>query len=195
MPFSNSVKQEAKRKAAFRCCICRKSDLSLEVHHIIPEGERGSDDISNAVLLCSSCHSNYGANAEKRRMIREMRDWWYETVEQMFSPASISMINDLYGKVDQVQQDQSNMSANVFELRNMLKNFMNHTIDEIDITPDTAGGTVSRFVNASGLVDASMNYQPPDHCEQCGYRFVSELPESNECPNCGAPITRIILHR
>ncbi|HUV03308.1 MAG TPA: HNH endonuclease [Desulfobacteria bacterium] len=193
MSFPNPVKQEARKKAAFQCCICKKSDLSLEVHHIIPEGQGGSDDLDNAVLLCSSCHSNYGANPEKRTMIREMRDFWYETVEKMYTPASISMITDLYMKVDQIQQDQSmkvdqiqqdqsNMSADVSELRGKLKEFVNHSIDELEITPGTAISTVSRFVNASAS-------QSPDCCEECGFRFVIP-PESNQCPNCGAHIAK-----
>lgn len=163
------------------------------MHHIIPSGQGGSDSLDNAVLLCSSCHSNYGANPDKRTMIREMREFWYETVEKMYSPASINMITGLYTKVDQIQQDQSNMSANVLNLKGILKEFVNHSIDELEITPDTAMSTVSRFVNASGLVDASAS-QPPYFCEECGFQLLI-LPESNQCPNCGAPIARIIPHR
>jgi len=76
MTFSEKVKLEAKRKSAFRCCICHRP--FVEVHHIVPQAEGGPDTFSNAATLCSSCHDLYGGNPEKRKIIRQMRDHWWE---------------------------------------------------------------------------------------------------------------------
>jgi len=80
MPFSEKVKLESKKKSAFRCCICHKP--FVEVHHIVPQSEGGPDTISNAATLCSSCHDLYGGNPEKRKIIRQMRDHWWELMSQ-----------------------------------------------------------------------------------------------------------------
>jgi len=58
----------------------------VEVHHIIPESEGGSDTEENAAPLCPSCHETYGANPQKRKFIREARDIWYEICENKLTP-------------------------------------------------------------------------------------------------------------
>ncbi|MCL2085627.1 HNH endonuclease [Candidatus Saccharibacteria bacterium] len=78
MAFTEKLKLRVKKKAAFRCVICRGE--FVEVHHIIRPGDGGSDDEDNAAPLCASCHDNYGDNPSKRKQIREMRDYLYEIV-------------------------------------------------------------------------------------------------------------------
>jgi hypothetical protein len=80
MPFSERVKHLAKIKSAFRCCVCHKP--FVEVHHLTPEADGGPSDISNAAPLCSSCHDLYGANPDKRKTLRQMRDYWWELMEK-----------------------------------------------------------------------------------------------------------------
>jgi hypothetical protein len=79
MAFSEKIKLLAKQKAAFRCCLCHKP--FVEIHHIIPQAEGGPDSLDNAAPLCSSCHDLYGGNPEKRKIIRQMRDYWWELME------------------------------------------------------------------------------------------------------------------
>lgn len=78
MAFSEKTKLEAKKKSAFRCCICHK--LFVEVHHIIPQALAGSDNLENAAPLCASCHDLFGGNPEKRKQIKEMRDYWWQII-------------------------------------------------------------------------------------------------------------------
>ena len=73
--FSESTKVAVRRKAHLRCCLCH--DIGVEVHHILPQAEGGSDNPENAAPLCPSCHEKYGANPTKRKFIREARDVWY----------------------------------------------------------------------------------------------------------------------
>lgn len=84
MPFSESVTKEVKRKAHFQCCLCKA--LGVEIHHIVPQAERGPDTYENAAPLCPSCHETYGANPTKRKFIREARDLWYEICEKRYAP-------------------------------------------------------------------------------------------------------------
>ena len=80
MAFSEQLKSKIRRRADFRCCMCHKPDV--HIHHIIPQAEGGEDSEDNAAPLCPSCHDAYGANPQKRKLIREMRDDWYEKCEK-----------------------------------------------------------------------------------------------------------------
>ena len=58
--------------------------MSLEVHHILPEEDGGTDAEDNAAPLCAGCHRSYGGNPYLRARIREMRDHWYDMCGQLF---------------------------------------------------------------------------------------------------------------
>ena len=77
MPFSESVKKDSLERAHYTCVVCRKPGVSLQVHHIKPQGDGGDDTIDNACPLCPTCHADLGGNDEKQKMLREMRDWWW----------------------------------------------------------------------------------------------------------------------
>lgn len=76
MGFSEALKINVRKQAHFSCCLCKK--LEVEVHHIVPQSQGERDTLDNAAPLCASCHTTYGANPEKRKLIREARDHWYE---------------------------------------------------------------------------------------------------------------------
>ena len=80
MSFSENVKLEAKKRSAFRCCVCHKP--FVEIHHIIPQSESGPDTLDNAATLCSSCHDLYGGNPDKRKIIKQMRDHWWDLMSK-----------------------------------------------------------------------------------------------------------------
>jgi hypothetical protein len=80
MAFSEKIKLLAKQKSTFRCCLCHKP--FVEIHHIVPQAEGGADELDNAAPLCSSCHDLYGGNPEKRKTIRQMRDYWWNVIEK-----------------------------------------------------------------------------------------------------------------
>jgi hypothetical protein len=79
MGFPDSVKLAVKRKANFTCCWCQDRRNKVDVHHIVPQCEGGSDDEDNAAPLCGSCHDLLGRNPDLRKEIRLRRDHWYGT--------------------------------------------------------------------------------------------------------------------
>lgn len=81
MAFSEKIKKEARKLSDGKCVICKK-EIALEIHHIIPKEENGEDTLENAAPLCANCHEIYGANPTKRKLIRDLRDNWYERVEK-----------------------------------------------------------------------------------------------------------------
>jgi len=78
MPFSETTKLSVKKKTDFTCCWCRDLRNKVEIHHIVPQVEGGSDDEDNAAPLCGSCHNLLGENPGLRKEIRQRRDHWYE---------------------------------------------------------------------------------------------------------------------
>ena len=82
MPFSEEIKAKVRRKSAFRCCMCQ--EIPVEIHHIHPQAEGGSDDEGNAAALCPTCHERYGNNPVWQKKIKEMRDHWHEVVKIKF---------------------------------------------------------------------------------------------------------------
>ena len=77
MAFSEKIKDKVRERANFTCCWCDTRHHRIQVHHIVPQSEGGSDDIDNAAPLCPSCHSNHGDNPKLRTDIRNRRDHLY----------------------------------------------------------------------------------------------------------------------
>jgi hypothetical protein len=86
MSFPESLTKDVRRRAHFQCCLCKT--LGIEIHHITPQAEGGSDTFENAAPLCPTCHETYGANPTKRKFIREARDLWFEICEKRYAPDS-----------------------------------------------------------------------------------------------------------
>ena len=100
MAFPERVKLEAKRRANFSCVICKKP--FVDVHHIIPQSDGGSDTIENAAPLCGSCHDLFGGNPDKRKQIREMRDLWWEVCEKKNTSPDLVLLNQ---RLDVIQSE------------------------------------------------------------------------------------------
>ena len=82
MPFAESLKVRIRKKCHQRCCLCHA--LGVEIHHILPQEKGGPNTEANAAPLCPTCHETYGANPQKRKFIRESRDFWYEICESRY---------------------------------------------------------------------------------------------------------------
>ena len=76
MSFSESLKKKIRKQSQGHCCICK--NFPVEIHHIIPQAEGGSDNEDNAAPLCPNCHTTHGDNPKMRKQIRERRDDWLE---------------------------------------------------------------------------------------------------------------------
>lgn len=91
MPFLPSVRDKALLAAARHCCVCRRyKGVLIEVHHVTPQADGGSDDFDNAIALCFECHAwagHYfskhpkGAKYSPTHLI-EARKAWYDRVEK-----------------------------------------------------------------------------------------------------------------
>lgn len=165
MPFSEAIKIEARRKAGYVCCVCRdpSTGLSLEVHHIIPQENGGLDTLDNAVALCPTHHSDFGANTEKIRRIRETRDWWYEQVKNMYQPYDSDLIKKM-------STDLSDTKNNIQDLKKTLTQFTDNQIKLM--TPENAHQIVSSIVGSmTGTYSPSVSPSPsPSDVTEAGFQ-------------------------
>ncbi len=147
MGFSEKLKREVKESAAFRCCRCQT--IGVQVHHIEPEGDGGLDTVDNAAPMCPSCHDYFGANPKKRKEIKHMRDWWYQTVEQMYPNKYVTpeQLCEIDRKLEEIRQGQS---SRVSDLKKVMKFICDKMIE--GISTKTADTTASGIINTSAFM-------------------------------------------
>jgi Zn finger protein HypA/HybF involved in hydrogenase expression len=185
MAFSEQVKLEVKRKAAFRCCRCQS--VGVDVHHIIPEKMGGPDEMDNAAPLCPNCHDYYGGNPDKRKEITQMRDWWYERAASVYGSGldqtRLSRINDSLLNISEAQNKQDLKYEQEFShLKSMLRPVLDQLIDTM--TLGTAVTTTSGIINVIAAQGSDSNVPTSFRCWKCGRNSGPQF--SSICPNCGA---------
>lgn len=119
--FTEKIKIEVKKKSMFQCCRCHQ--MSVDVHHIVPQHQKGPSTIENAAPLCQNCHAQFGDNPSKRKEIKQMRDNWYEVVEKMYSPPNVlaPLVEKLNTNIEELKDDQRSKRADISEIKTTLK--------------------------------------------------------------------------
>ncbi len=183
MSFSEKTKLEVRQKAAFQCCRCH--EIGIDVHHIIPEADNGPNEFDNAAPLCQNCHDRFGANPEKRKEIRQMRDWWYEVVKEKYygDPPAFQKLNDLLLRIQDTQQNQTTAMKDVkAEIFSRLEEIKINLGKDKNSTPSQIRHIASEFISATRLASGiHANFL----CQKCG-TTIGLLIGSNNCPTCGA---------
>lgn len=54
--ISNKLRKEIYKRDWYMCALC-SSGSHLQIHHLVPRGQGGSDFPDNLVTLCSTCHA------------------------------------------------------------------------------------------------------------------------------------------
>ncbi len=121
MAFSEELKLKIRKRAAFRCCICQV--IPVEIHHIDPQSNGGSDDEDNAAPLCPTCHERYGNNPSWRKKITEMRDYWYSVVSVKYPTPSEDLLNPL---------NQALIEHSTQDIKEHLRKYLYSLIETID---------------------------------------------------------------
>ena len=144
MPFPEPIKLEAKRRASFSCVVCKQP--FVEVHHITPEAQGGPNTLDNAAPLCGSCHDLFGGNHDKRKQIREMRDFWWEVCEKSNANPDVVALNQ---KLDAIQtsvhSNQISQTQVLTEIKDAFIGFHNKVQAHI-----SSSGTLTELSHATG---------------------------------------------
>ena len=185
--FSEKIKNEVKRKAHYKCCMCER--IKVDVHHIVPQKVGGSDDIDNAAPLCGHCHDLYGDNPMMRKTIRGRRDLWYELCEKSEQKADFTPIlkkmDGLFEKLKDLEDNQEDQGKTLNEIREVSADFLRERADQIatTATPDEIISTVSGSTTASNI-DEPLGFQSyMQHCKWCGAYPIPQ--DACYCPKCG----------
>jgi len=211
MPFSEAIKLEAKRKAHYKCCICRGYGF-LDVHHIIPESGGGPDTLDNAVPLCAGCHDTYGNDHNKRKWIKEKRDFWFELCEKTLSNEDMTRLKETSETLEKMMDIQTRNIAEVEGIRKKLQTDMEYyarlqtelisKLKKTDREQETViqiGSVSSTILSVSGTMSGTYSamtqlgpgiYVNPT-CPRCGSNsglYVSNDPSTPICSNCGTPM-------
>lgn len=92
MAFDDVVASTVLGKCARCCCLCRRQSLvQVQVHHIVPESQGGSDEEDNAIALCINCHTDVHTRAPFTRRFTKFeliahRDTVYRLVNEGILP-------------------------------------------------------------------------------------------------------------
>lgn len=104
MGFSKKIIEECMVKSARCCCVCHKhKGLNIEVHHIIPKEQGGSDTEDNAIALCFDCHADAGHYHAKHPKgtklspseLKKHKKNWYRIVESKTQCNSIAICGNV----------------------------------------------------------------------------------------------------
>jgi uncharacterized coiled-coil protein SlyX len=175
------------------------SSDGVDIHHIVPQADGGSDDIDNAAPLCQNCHDILGGNPEKQKEIRQMRDWWYEVCDEKYERGpqekTLEGINET---VAELKKGQDALVPNLISyMREMLQGAGK------TMSPSSAASLGSAMVAAStvGLAylgldplrvspAALVGFQGTGVCKGCNRVFNTQIYTlvDGYCPDCS--ITR-----
>lgn len=124
MPFTENTKLEAKECSHYTCVWCQQTNQFLEVHHITPEKEGGSDEIDNAAPLCPNCHTFIGDNTELRKQLRERRDWSWRRCAERRTPlpeeAAARRFNEVFTQLQTIEAQGGRTETLLTELKTTL---------------------------------------------------------------------------
>lgn len=116
----DAVRQKALQRDGDECRFCgvsneqHKTDhgRGLHTHHILPESEGGTDELSNLMMVCGSCHrtiesTQASALAEiKSRDDDEIREELYPEVREELEGEYTEKIDQLTEKVNNLKKDR-----------------------------------------------------------------------------------------
>ncbi len=168
MPFNESIKRKVKERAHYRCCLCRKYWVA-HVHHIKPEAESGPNTEENAAPLCANCHDLYGGNPDKRKFIKDNRDFWYDLCDKASTP-DFRMICEIHEHVHKEVVTRQDLDNALRPLYNILDKKLEPAEQRQQISDLTAA--------ISNAVVGSSFYVCPRCQQTCGISNIA-------CPNCG----------
>lgn len=155
-PLSKMTRFEVLKRDSFTCQYCgaKAPDVLLEVDHIIPVAEGGTDDIVNLITSCRDCNRGKGKRqlsddttlVKQRKQLDDMNEireqtemlilWKKELMRQ--SEMEIDAIEDVMRMVGMMDENEELNQAARSRMRNMIKQFGYDLVSEaVVISYDT----------------------------------------------------------
>ena len=59
--LTNAKRKAIYRRDGYRCALCDCTQ-TIQIHHVIPRGQGGSNHAHNLITLCAACHAHIHGN-------------------------------------------------------------------------------------------------------------------------------------
>lgn len=185
MPFSPSVKDEAKARAHYQCVMCQ-TPFFLDVHHLIKETNGGKNTIENACPLCPNCHTWFGHDLAKRREVEAKRDWWWDRCARIdtaqMTPPDGQRFDQMFQQYQAQQTDEL-----LSEMKTFIKDQFRQQAEQVSsahtITELIQASTGSTGYGSGAYGAGPYGGGPAARCPSCGADGFSDV---SGCPSCGA---------
>ena len=110
--ITNETRKSIYRRDGYRCALCDNPRF-LQIHHVVPRGQGGTDSPHNLITLCSDCHAlAHGTN------LRDLVDVDQETIQH----AIVEYLADYYAGEGYLwspwAEDPEDPSLNLLDNRN-----------------------------------------------------------------------------
>lgn len=183
MPFPDSIRNEALRRAHFMCVACHAP--FVEVHHITPQSEGGADTLDNASPLCPGCHGIYGANPVFRNQIKQMRDNWYDVCQKRFGASGLEVAKQLNAMTETLQTlrvDQVKYQTTLDQIKSAIVGSLAGTASAVN-----KAKTFEEMATASGSA-IFVGSSQKDFCPKCNGPSFDDGLGGGHCIICGTPL-------
>ncbi len=80
-----NVKNYLLKKFDYECAYCNKTDVPLEVEHIIPKSRGGTDRVSNLTISCHECNQEKGNQTAKEFGSPEVQKRAEQSLKELLS--------------------------------------------------------------------------------------------------------------
>lgn len=152
-----------------QCSICQAK--TVEVHHIIPVSEGGTNDLENLMAACPNCHTNFHEGRFTTEQMRRYRTQWMQKcnvyleieipAEKLTKDQKIALELPLETKIQFIQESSRCIVETVsLESKQIAIYFKSgaQTIKEIDKDVITLTQLIFRFFNKSIIQCTHPNY-------------------------------------
>jgi hypothetical protein len=177
------LKEKAKQRAHYRCCLCHINWVS-DIYQLQPREDSSADDGDPGVPLCSDCYELFGEDPQKREFIRASREFWYDYCEKQ-SRSNIELTREMYDKFGKCIATKEDVLNAIEHLDSRINDIISRPLSMSEQRQQ-----ISDITSAFSCVIEEHAHTVL--CPNCDLSF--ELPCS-ECPNCGFAVSEMDIWR
>lgn len=82
--ISKATRNKIEKVWNYKCAVCGNNDF-LEIHHLTPKEQGGSDEYDNLILLCACCHAGIHKKAYNPQNYKQNTSIDYEAAKPVLA--------------------------------------------------------------------------------------------------------------
>ena len=90
--MNKELRQKVRERDNNKCRFC-ETEENLHTHHVIPRSVQGSDELSNLITVCQSCHNTIESTQGKalKRLKQKFEENFVSSILKMWRWKNLSM--------------------------------------------------------------------------------------------------------